>query len=610
MQGKLSSIVQQWIQHPDRRPLLIWNFSFFSAGTVVTLIVALRYLLVYHFPLQPLGIAYTIAAFVSHFSSALLILSIVPVTLFVLLLPYRKLIIPLGILLLSLMLTLVILDSQLYSANRFHFSFLTIRILGITTWGFGIIYFLLSVLFSTFLAKMVWERHVIRKKRLLLGISIPMVLVTLLFTHLAHIWADATGYVPITRFTTTLPYFYPSTDKKKISKIGISINDRRLSTTGTGNTSDFLYPVKKLQFSPPSPPYNILIIAVDGMRNDIFNEQYTPQCFKFGREHAVEFTNHWSGGNSTRMGLFSLFYGIAPTYQPFIQTNKISSPFIDRLLEQDYQMGIFSSYRITIPASLDLTAFVKVPHLRLETVIDGESAAWRYDSAITDQWKNWLDTSRTQKPFFGFLFYDELLKQKGPPSYLKKASYTKNATLSEMQFARYKVTMMHVDSLIGAVLADLDNRDLVSQTLIIITGDHGLEFDDNHLGFNDHGTAFSDYQLRVPLIVAWPGRSTGTATKRTCHNDICATIMQQALGCTNDLTDYTNGTDLFSSREWEYLIAGSYFNNAIIEPQQVTIQYPTGYFEVRDHHYQPITAKKFSNAMAEAFNEMGRFFRR
>jgi len=309
------------------------------------------------------------------------------------------------------------------------------------------------------------------------------------------------------------------------------------------------------------------------------------------------------------MGLFSLFYGIPPTYEPHVQTNKITPVLVNRLLDRNYRMGIFSSYRITIPASLDLTVFARVPNLRCETVIPGPPDPWRKDSAITRQWPQWLDASDSARPFFGFLFYDAMLKQKCPPAYEKRAMVHANAGELEKNHRKYELTMTYIDSLIGSVLDDLIRRDLLSSTIVMITADHGLEFDENHLGFTGHGSAFSDYQLRVPLYVAWPGKATGTVSdKRTSHYDICVTLMQEALGCSNPPSDYSSGNNIFSSVEWNWLAAGSYFNNAVIEPQQVTIQYPTGYYEVRDHRYQPVANRKVSTALADAFSEMSRFF--
>jgi len=84
----------------------------------------------------------------------------------------------------------------------------------------------------------------------------------------------------------------------------------------------------------------------------------------------------------------------------------------------------------------------------------------------------------------------------GPPGASKQARL----------YARYLTAVHYVDSLVGGVLDDLKRRKLFDHTVVIVTSDHGMEFNENGLGFIGHGTAFSDLQLRTPLVVRWPGR--------------------------------------------------------------------------------------------------------
>ncbi len=512
------------------------------------------------------------------------------------------------IFLVSAVMTVVLLDSQLYTAHRFHFSLLTIRILGWKTWGFGVLYLIILIVFNGFLSSIVWKKYIIQKKKMRYCPIIISFIISLLFTHGTHIWADAAGYTPVTGFTTTLPMFYPSTGKKQMVKFGIvDISNRRGRQSKYSPTGSLRYPLNKLSFSRPTN-LNILIIAVDAMRSDMLSEETSPKCMKFAKESAEVFTDHWSGGNSTKMGLFSLFYGLPPTYQQYIESNKISPVMIDRLLEEKYITGIFTSHPLYRPACLDVTAFVKIPDLRLETVIPGPAISWRNDSAITDQWKEWIDKKNTERPFFGFLFYDALCNGTYPAYYERLIPETDCQSSISKDFRKYRISMLYIDSLIGEVLEDLGNRKILDSTIVIITSDHGNEFDDNGLGIRGHGSAFSDFQLRVPLVVYWPGKTGGVINKRTNHNDVVATLMKHAFGCNNQPSDYCSGEDLFSGKGWDWFIAGSYYNFAIIEPNQVVIQFPGGYYEVRDHRYRLINKPSFSLNIEAALAEMGRFF--
>jgi membrane-anchored protein YejM (alkaline phosphatase superfamily) len=607
-----TSSLPDWFTTKDRIQLLRWSAGYFVLGTLLLVVVALRYLTAYSIPHEILAIIYTFSAFTSHFASITLIvwvLLVLPVTL---LLPYKKIIVPLCVLIISTIISLVLLDSQIFTSHRFHFNLLTIRILGWKTWGFGIVYMFIFLFFNSFLARIAWDRYIIRKKRLFAIFSTIVTILLLVFTHAAHIWADATGYISITRFTTTLPLFYPSTDKKLMIKYGFAdISTRRnLPQNLPTNGKDLKYPVNSLNYNISNEIKNVVIIGVDDMRSDALTPELTPQILKHAQSSAVQFTNHWSGGNSTKMGLFSLFYGIPPTYEQYMETNKRSPVLIDKFVSDKFATGIFTSYRLYAPACLDITAFVKIPNLRLETKIPGPQEPYRNDSAITVEWKEWLDKKPQTQPFFGFLFYDVLSVEGYPPSYANRVHLEDNMTRQQKKHANYKVGVQYIDSLVGIVLDDLEKRDLMKNTVVIITSDHGEEYDDNKLGFTGHGSSFSDFQLRVPLIVFWPGKSAGKIDKRTSHYDIVPTIMKDVLGCTNPESDYSSGSNLFSQKQWDWMISGSYFNFAIVEPQKLTIQYPGGYYEMRDRNYQIIPAKSISPNLSFALGEMERFYKR
>ncbi len=145
--------------------------------------------------------------------------------------------------------------------------------------------------------------------------------------------------------------------------------------------------------------------------------------------------------------------------------------------------------------------------------------------------------------------------------------------------------------------------------MIIVTSDHGMEFDDNGLGFTGHGTSFSDYQMRTPLIIRWPGRAPGRVERRTSHNDVAPTFVAGLFGCANPPSDYASGHDLFSDTQWDWLVASSYADFALIEPERVTVVYPAGY-EVRDGRYRLMPNPTLPRVgLRAAQREMSRFYR-
>jgi membrane-anchored protein YejM (alkaline phosphatase superfamily) len=167
----------------------------------------------------------------------------------------------------------------------------------------------------------------------------------------------------------------------------------------------------------------------------------------------------------------------------------------------------------------------------------------------------------------------------------------------------------YVDSVLGQVLDDLQRRKLLDRTVVIVTSDHGIEFDENGLGFKGHGTAYSDYQMHIPLVVRWPGRPPGKIARRTSHNDIAPTVLTELFGCTNPPSDYASGSSLFSDTQWSWLVVASYREYAVVEPERVTVVFPANY-EIRGPDYRLArTQAPPRDTLRAAMLEMSRFYR-
>jgi len=82
------------------------------------------------------------------------------------------------------------------------------------------------------------------------------------------------------------------------------------------------------------------------------------------------------------------------------------------------------------------------------------------------------------------------------------------------------------------------------------------------------------------------------------------------LACANDYADYSSGHDLFDGPQWDWLIAGSYYNYAVLEPAQITVTFPNGTYEVRDYNYRLLDEPQFNGDVLEAvMRENTRFHR-
>jgi uncharacterized protein len=596
-----------------RRRLLRWASWFGLAHACVAGAVGLRYLWYYGPPSPAAGWAYAAIAYAGHMSALAyvpLLALLVPV---ILLVPRASVVVPLGVLLASAGLSLLVLDSLVFAENRYHLGAVTLALLAPRTWAFTAVYFALGAALEAMVAAWVWRRtagpprHRIGR---LVAVGLALCLLT---SHLVYAWADAHYFVPVTAFTRYLPFYFPLRDTRFQERFGLldraqAREHRLIAAVSRLGGGELNYPLAPLRCSTREPEWNVLLIVVDAMRADSLTSELAPQMARFA-EGAVRFERHYSGGNSSRAGMFSLFYGLPPTYWEAFDGVGRTPVLMDMFQERGYQLGLFSSTPVYRGVGLDRTAFARVPNLRLETVgaPDGSSGD---DRVLTEEWLTWLDRVDPTRPFFGFLYYNAAVALEPPANYPAVVATPPGASSQRRRYAQYAAAVHYVDSLVGRVLADLDRRKLAGRTIVIVTSDHGMEFDENGLGFSGHGTAFSAYQMHTLFVVRWPGRSPERITRRTSHNDVAPTLLAELFGCANPPSDFASGHDLFVGPEWSWLVASSYTGEfALIEPERVTVVSPAGY-EIRDGSYRLIPDPKLPrDELRAALQEMSRFYR-
>jgi arylsulfatase A-like enzyme len=139
---------------------------------------------------------------------------------------------------------------------------------------------------------------------------------------------------------------------------------------------------------------------------------------------------------------------------------------------------------------------------------------------ITDSFLDWID-ARPSRPFFAFLnYFDAHHPYEMPPSYETKYAATpprywqQNGTERNMSAERsqelrdaYDSALSFLDHEIGRLRDELERRDLLDSTLIIITADHGEHF--GEAGVYTHANSLYTPLLHVPLVLIEPGRIPG-----------------------------------------------------------------------------------------------------
>lgn len=602
---------------PSRRQIFRWMGWFALANAVVLAIVGLRYFQGFAPGGTLLSWVYLLLVYPAHH----VLLAVLPLFLVVspvvLLRPSAKLATVLAVILFALMIAVITLDSLLWAQSRFHLNGLTMQILGWSSWVFAGVMLVIALFFESLLAGWVW-RWLQASSHRRGGLLAAFAVAAILGSQLIHAWADAAYYVPVTSVGQQLPVYEGFTAKRQLVKLGLvdpeasrkqEIARRMSQQLAERDKGRLNYPLQPLQCENATR-MNVLLIMADALRSDMVTGNVMPFLSGYAQAHGQQFMQHFSGGNSSRMGVFSLFYGLPPGYWAGFEAMQRSSVLVDELQQQGYQLGIFSSSTLYRPVTLDRTAFANVANLRLQTE-PANAPAWQRDEILVQDWQHWLDESEPGKPFFGFLFFDSTNAQVYPPGFEQiPGLQAKDDSELGREFANYQRSARFVDQLLETTLADLARRGLADHTVVVITSDHGEEFDESGAGLRDHGSGYTTYQLQVPMILHWPGREAERYEHRSSHYDVVPTLLQDVLGCSNPASDYSSGRNLFAGEDWNWLLAGSYYNYAVLEPDQITVTYPNGQYEVRDWQYRILTDPEVrGNILMEVTEENSRFYR-
>lgn len=260
----------------------------------------------------------------------------------------------------------------------------------------------------------------------------------------------------------------------------------------------------------------------------------------------------------------------------------------------------------------------QIPRLRTST--PGASSLER-DRRLTEDYLSELPQRQASgRPLFSFLFFDlphsfELpkeLNQRFAPAW-DFADYTRLSKDSDPtpMWNLYRNTCYQDDLLLGRIFASLQSSGALENTIVILTGDHGQEFNESGRNYWGHNSNFADPQLGVPFICHFPGQASGRIDYRTTHYDLVATLMHDWLGVKNDPSDYSMGRLLSNPTPRPWHIVGSNLNYAfIIEGDTILEKTAEGALEVYDPKMKPILDYKIdSRRFNEAVQRLNSFFR-
>lgn len=510
----------------------------------------------------------------------------------------------LRILLFFMLQTVLLVDTKIYSLFNYHINSLVWNVL--TTEGvsdsvilgkgtiliFSVwlsVIFIAEVIINIYLAgfykKIKPEKlsFFMKTSKVIFAVCLSLII----FDKGLYAYGDLFNITDITKNAKLYPLYQPFTIKRfAADTLHIKVN-RELDFKVSASTTSLRYPRKELVFDPSkNRNYNVIVIALEGLRFDMLSKDIMPNTWSLGQQNIV-YNNHYSGGNGTRFGLFSLFYGINGTYWHNFLAQRRSPLLIDSLIDRGYDFKILSSTRLTFP-EFRKTAFIRIPEYIEDTVSPGEAP--ERDRIITEKLIDHI-SQKMQKPFFAFLFYNASHQpylypkefEKFLPVSKSEINYFKDTDKENISRLknRYMNSLFYDDFLIGKIILSLKKSGKLDKTIVLITGDHGEEFYEN--GFLGHTSSFDDYQTKTVFVLHYPGIKNQAINRITSHQDLVPTLME-SLGCTSPAGDYSQGISLIGNDSHEYINVANWDNAALVDNDlkivYSTEMYNMGKFEV------------------------------
>ncbi len=302
-------------------------------------------------------------------------------------------------------------------------------------------------------------------------------------------------------------------------------------------------------------PSNVLLVTVDCLRVDRLQDELEAghlPAFDRIRSRGLSFSNAFTVANTTDPSLTSMLTGLTPPSHgvlengwglpeeiPTIATHLASAGYdtagvvsVDHLADQHSGLGTGfnryedggSTYDTLYPILSRIydtktfntvfgaiknrgVAGVTVKDLlrQLGLIRLHERPASRVTGDTVDA------INELEPPFFAWTHYFDLHEPRNAPRALRRGR------------DRYTAALHHVDEQLGALQDALAARDLLEDTLIVVTADHGESLDDH--GYTGHGRTLYDEELHVPLFFSHPSLPNERVDTQVRTIDIVPTIL-------------------------------------------------------------------------------------
>ena len=178
-------------------------------------------------------------------------------------------------------------------------------------------------------------------------------------------------------------------------------------------------------------------------------------------------------------------------------------------------------------------------------------------------------------------------------------------------FNLYRNCIYQVDIQVNMLIEYLQNNGLMDNTIVIITGDHGQEFNENQKNYWGHGGNYSQWQIRVPMILYYPGIDPKKQfSHTTTHYDIATTLMKRYLGVENSICDFSIGYDIYDTTNRYPHIVGDHVNYGFVFENTIATTNHFGSMIITDKMLNDLSRNAIdASELRKAIEKKNRFYK-
>jgi arylsulfatase A-like enzyme/Tfp pilus assembly protein PilF len=165
----------------------------------------------------------------------------------------------------------------------------------------------------------------------------------------------------------------------------------------------------------------------------------------------------------------------------------------------------------------------------VDAKILGNLAAERTADAVHGAFARWFEGRAGGGPFFAWIHLYDPHAPYVPPEPFQKA-YASNPYAGEIAYT---------DAVVGKIIGDLENRELLNSTLVAVVGDHGEGLGEH--GEQTHSLLIYNSTIHVPMLLHYPGAvSSGKTIDQLTRTIDLAPTMLDYLGISETIGQGTS----------------------------------------------------------------------